>query len=115
MDTLMTLRKRNLAFFLSLLLLPITTQAYTGNDLLAYMEGYSNHRAAAMGYIEGVHDATKGIKHYCLPATVTQTQVWDLTWQFLKKNPAIRHHHAPDILLSLFKAHWPCSGILGEL
>lgn len=79
-----------------------------GNDLLELMQsGSHGKQMAAIGYVQGVFDATVGTIH-CAPRGVTVGQAHDMVQQHLQTNPSGRHFSADVIAGYLFKAAWPC-------
>lgn len=81
---------------------------YTGNDLLNHMVGNVDLRAYALGYVNGVADASKMV---CAPPPrTTRGQVRDVVQDFLIRNASIRHHPASTITERVLTHEWPCRG-----
>jgi len=81
---------------------------FDGNILLARMNGTTQDRMQALGYIQGVHDTLHGVI-ICSPANVTGGQVMDMTKNFLDNTPAIRHMNADAIVMRVLATTWPCA------
>lgn len=80
---------------------------YSGNKLLELMQGSHTEQMAALGYVIGAADATRGVGH-CIPSQVTAGQVNDMVKQQLENNPSLRHITADiHVVYALGKA-WPC-------
>lgn len=96
------------------LLLSVSASAWagfkSGNELLNDLDNNSEtliHKAMATGYIIGVHDATEGALH-CSPMGITVGQIRDMVHQWLRANPADRHHPANAIVVHVLRSTWPC-------
>lgn len=80
----------------------------SGNNLLELLRSPERHeRAAADGYIMGVHDAGRGAVH-CSPSTVTLSQVRDMSAQFLTAAVAARHKSADSLVMAVLQEAFPC-------
>lgn len=101
---------KNKSKFLTALLLCSSAQAayFDGNILLARMNGTTQERMQALGYIQGVHDTLQDFV-VCSPANVTAGQVMDMTKNFLDNTPAIRHLNADAIVMRVLATTWPCA------
>lgn len=87
---------------------PASAEFLSGNDLLNLLRSQERHeRAAADGYIMGVHDAGRGAVH-CSPTSVTLTQVRDMSTQFITSAPASRHKSADSLIMVLLQEAFPC-------
>lgn len=87
---------------------PASAEFLTGNDLLAMLRSPERHeRAAADGYIMGVHDAGRGAVH-CSPGTVTLSQVRDMSTQFITVAVAHRHKSADSLVIAILQETFPC-------
>jgi hypothetical protein len=97
-----------------LVALHATAQAefYTGNQLLAMMQGSTMEKMHAMGYVVGVADVWDGVK-YCpgraSGGNVNAGQVNDVVQQYLILNPQIRNQTADVLTLSALSIAWPCA------
>lgn len=80
----------------------------SGNQLLELLRSQERHeRAAADGYIMGVHDAGRGAVH-CSPPGVSLTQVRDLSVQFLNAAAPVRHQSADSLVMAILQETFPC-------
>lgn len=80
----------------------------SGNQLLGYIKSSEVvQRAAADGYVMGVHDLGRGVIH-CSPTTVSLTQLRDMTAQLLEASPSIRHQSADHLVALMMAETWPC-------
>lgn len=87
---------------------PASAEFLSGNDLLSLLRSQERHeRAAADGYIMGVHDTGRGVLH-CSPVTVTMTQVRDMSTQFLTAAAASRHKSADSLVMAVLQEAFPC-------
>lgn len=82
-------------------------QFFTGNELLAYMNGTANQKMIALGYVQGAYDSYLGVQ-FCPPANITAGQVQDMTKKFLDESPALRHHPANQFVRFTLRQTWPC-------
>lgn len=78
-----------------------------GNELLRLSGGSASERLYALGYITGVADAGHGAV-YCLPSTVTDGQIMDMTERMLREFPERRNESADPLIMRMLKAAWPC-------
>lgn len=76
---------------------------YSGNELLQL------GRAAFIGYVAGVHDASKLRKTFCAPERATTGQLADVAEKYLRDNPARRDQQAHLLVRDAFASAWPCS------
>lgn len=93
------------------LLLPaiVCAEFMTGNNLLEKQRSTSVvENMVALGYVQGVFDATQTAVH-CASGAITAGQVNDMVRQYLEMYPSIRHKTADVILTDLFKKTWPCA------
>lgn len=82
----------------------------TGNNLLAKMNSSDYmDQSQAIGYVQGVFDASKNIFH-CAPSSagITTGQVHDMVKSYLQETPSKRHFSADSLIVPLLKAVWPC-------
>jgi hypothetical protein len=87
---------------------PASAEFLSGNNLLELLRSQERHeRAAADGYIMGVHDTARGVVH-CSPNTVTLSQVRDLSAQFITAAAASRHKSADSLVLAILQEAFPC-------
>lgn len=97
--------------FAVLLFLPMMAHAefMTGNNLLEKQRSSSVvENMVALGYVQGVFDASQSVSH-CASGAITAGQVNDLVRQYLELYPSIRNKTADVILTELFKKTWPCA------
>jgi hypothetical protein len=94
---------------LILALLPSIAQAefFTGNDLLAKMNGSQMERMQAIGFVQGVFDVYVDVT-ICPPSNVTAGQVRDMVKNYLTNSPATRHKTAESLIHEALKGVWPC-------
>ena len=97
-------------FFLLLLLLPAIARAefFTGNQLLARMNGSQLEQMQAIGFVQGVFDVYTDVT-FCPPNNVTAGQVHDIVKNHLTQNPAIRHRTAESLINEVLRGAWPCA------
>lgn len=98
------------------LLLPALAKAefMTGNDLLTKQRASSIvDNMVALGYVQGVFDATQRVIH-CADGAITAGQVNDMARQYLEMYPTIRNKTADVLLTELFKKTWPCANRNGR-
>lgn len=99
---------RNL--IIGLLLIPAVAQAeFMDGNILLHKQRSSSvvENMVALGYVQGVFDATQQITH-CAPNSILAGQVNDLVKQYLEHNPALRNKTADVLLSDLFRKTWPC-------
>lgn len=94
-------------FTLAVLATSAQAEFFSGNELLAYMNGTVTQQAIATGYVAGAFDAATGLK-ICPPSTVTLAQVRDMTKQALERLPAERHTSADAFVVAVSANAWPC-------
>jgi hypothetical protein len=87
----------------------VRAEFWSGNKLLAEMQGDAPSRMLALGYVMGVHDAHEHVNH-CSPSTVNAGQVRDVVLRFLEQAPEVRHRTADVIIREILRATWPCAG-----
>ena len=97
----------------ALLFVPTMAQAefYSGNDLLAKMNGEVIDRMQAMGFVQGVYDVYVHIT-FCPPNNeqgITAGQVRDMAHKYLINNPNTRQRTAQALINDAFKQAWPCA------
>lgn len=92
-----------------LVALPARAEFMDGNSLLSKIQGDSYDRVLAMGYIEGVYDATRGITHCPTSSNITAGQLLDMVHQHLLAFPGGRHFTADLIVGYVLKRAWPCA------
>lgn len=80
---------------------------YTGNRLLALMQGDTADKVQAIGYVAGAADAITGV-YWCPPAGVTLGQAFDLTQRLLEAAPAERHQTADTFVRAALSRAFPC-------
>lgn len=87
----------------------------TGNSYLSLCEnvkGDANFSSGVcIGYIQGFLDTSVLMRqgNSCIPAGVTNGQVWDLFVKYLQENPDKRHLPTIILLASATIEAWPCS------
>lgn len=103
-----------------LLLLPLSANAITGNELLKLISSDTVYdQMEAMRYVQGAADqeflmnAMAGEKNlanvkHCIPESVTLGQLLDVIKKHLESNPADRHFIASLEIYKAFIAAWPC-------
>jgi len=93
----------------TLLFVPAMARAefFTGNDLLARMNGTTLEQVQALGYVQGVVDAHSSVI-ICPPSNVTAGQVRDMIKNYLDNSPAKRHYSADVIIGDALEKVWPC-------
>ena len=93
------------------LLLALTAHAEfkDGNKLLSQMqkEYAGNDWFNAIGYVTGVVDAHNGTL-FCVPATSTASQLFDLSKQYIRDNPSTRHLPADLLIAVALGKPFPC-------
>jgi hypothetical protein len=81
---------------------------FTGNDLLAKMNGGNSYDASmALGYVTGVFDTALGVDH-CAPDRVTAGQARDIVRNYLEANPSVRQYSADIHTRIALGRAWPC-------
>lgn len=80
---------------------------YTGNDLLAKLNGDFGDKMVGMGYVMGVFDVARGVEH-CPPDNITAGQVRDMVKNHLEATPSTRHFVADVQVRYVLKSAWPC-------
>lgn len=79
-----------------------------GNKLLEQLQSTSAvTNGVGIGYILGVHDATRGDRH-CSPASISAGQLKDMVTSALLRIPEKRHFMADVIVASVLSIEWPC-------
>jgi hypothetical protein len=93
-----------------LLFVPAMAHAefFSGNTLLARLNGDSLDRVQALGYIQGISDAYVRVI-FCPPENVTAGQLSDMIRNYLTNNPATRHKTADALIAEAFGQVWPCA------
>jgi hypothetical protein len=93
-----------------LLFVPIMAHAefFSGNTLLARLNGDSLDRVQALGYIQGVADAYVRVV-FCPPENVTAGQLSDMMKNYLINNPVSRNKTADTLIAEAFGQVWPCA------
>jgi hypothetical protein len=86
---------------------------FTGNDLLARMNGDEIDVYIARGFVMGVHDAGEGHAH-CTPE-VRASQISDVVKLSLQKFPERRHEPAWWFVHWALEAAYPCKKKGGNL
>lgn len=80
-----------------------------GNALLQRIQSTNaTDSAIAVGYVIGVHDATRGSKH-CSPDGISSGQVRDMVLRSLLAVPEKRHLTADLIIAATLGVEWPCA------
>ena len=80
---------------------------FTGNDLLAHINGEPFERGGAAGFVTGVASAIDG-DLACIPAEVTVSQMRDMVYRTLQNRPDIRHQAAELIVAAVLMERFPC-------
>ncbi len=98
---------KKMLLVLSLVTAAAHAEFFSGNDLYERLTGDAYAKSLAMGYVMGVHDATRSIIH-CSSTEATSGQVRDMVMRRLVERPEQRHL-AADVLVSMtMKDTWPC-------
>lgn len=80
-----------------------------GNSLLSDLNSSSaSERSIGLGYVMAVADTMQGYTH-CIPGNVSSGQIKDMVKNYLTNTPAERHLMAPEIVLKITSAVWPCA------
>lgn len=85
-----------------------------GNSLLTELEGTPMDRTFALGYIIGAADVYNDGEALCIPLTVTQGQLQDVVFIYLKNSPQIRDMPANFLVFAALNLHWKCSTKSGK-
>ena len=80
---------------------------FTGNDLLAHLNGEPFERGGAAGFVTGVASAIDG-DLACIPREVTVAQMRDMVHQRLRNTPSVRHEAAEIIVAAVLMTEFPC-------
>jgi hypothetical protein len=105
-------------FLVGLLFIPVMAHAefFTGNDLLAKMNGDAADRIQAIGYVQGVFDVYVHVT-ICPPnggRDITAGQIRDMIKNYLTNSPATRHKTAESLIHEAFNSVWPCQNNRGN-
>jgi hypothetical protein len=97
-------------FIAGLLMMPCMAHAefFSGNDILAKLNGELIERVQALGFIQGVYDVYVSVT-FCPPKGVTAGQVRDMTRDYLTNNAPSRHRTAESLINEALKQAWPCA------
>lgn len=106
---------------LSMLAIPAMAQAQsgefqTGNEIISQLKACEGRRCStdefrdwlfAMGYVIGVHDATKTVSH-CSPPNITQGQVVSVFLKRVEVVPEYWNKSADRLVVAALSTAWPC-------
>lgn len=102
----------------ALLFVPAMAHAefFSGNDLLAKLQGDVYDKVQSIGYVQGVFDVYVHVT-FCPPnggRDITAGQIQDMVRNYLTNHPAIRHKTAESLINDMFKQVWPCANRSGR-
>jgi hypothetical protein len=86
---------------------PAKAEFFTGNDLLAKMNGNTSDQLQAIGFVQGVFDVYVHVT-ICPPNNVTAGQLVDMIKNYLTNIPATRHKTAESLINEALSKVWPC-------
>ncbi len=98
---------KKLLIILSLVTPAAHAEFFSGNDLYERLTGDAYAKSLAMGYVVGVHDATRGVMH-CSSTEATSGQVRDMVIRRLVERPEQRHLGADVLVTMTMRDTWPC-------
>jgi hypothetical protein len=82
-----------------------TASFFDGNSLY---ELHDSNRSMFVGYVIGVHDASKARLTFCSPANAKASQVGDVVAKYLRENPERRANQAHGLVRDALVTAWPC-------
>ena len=94
---------------------PAVGQSFlTGNDFLEMCE---TDTVGALRYAMGTFDLATVLQPFlieeavlaCPPQSITAGQVQDVSCQYVRDNPAVRHYPASSLVWGAIRAAWPCA------
>ena len=94
---------------LTSLLMPSSAEAFTGGDLLQWLDDpRGNRQIGAAAYVRGATDAFEISGETCLPNEVRNDQVMKIVHKYLRENPAELHLSAGVIIYVALGMTFPC-------
>jgi formylmethanofuran:tetrahydromethanopterin formyltransferase len=104
-------------FVLVVLFFMASTSAYsgfqTGNSLIDGIKEYDGSiarfdGAVFMGYVMSVYDVLETLHSICPPTTIEGAQVFAVTENYIKQNPARWHENATILISEALMKSFPC-------